>query len=120
MSLLSAGPYTVAVHGSFTTRHTMRLRFEIYEGSTVLRAYVADVSPGTTHTVVVTTDPVKHDLSANFDGVNQVSMTVSGGATEEPIQVDHHSRPRSPLASDGVVVSPMSIPRPGLCQSLIG
>jgi hypothetical protein len=117
--LLSAGPYTVSVHGSFTTKHTMQLRFEIFGGSKILRGPGTDVSPGTSHTVIVTTDPVKHDLSASFDGVTQVSMMVPRGARAGPVRVndDSHSGPQS---SDGVVVSPMPIPRPTLCQSLIG
>ncbi len=114
--LLRAGHYTVAVHASSTRQHTVRLRIEISGASRVFRGPVVDVTPETTHTVLVTTDPVKHVFSASFDGVNQVSIIVPSG---EPFRVDS-ARPKPPRTPDGVVVSPTPSNRPALCQSLIG
>jgi hypothetical protein len=115
LALLGVGRYTMVVHAS-TTRHAVRLRFEILGGASVRRGPLVDVALGTTHTVLVTTDRVKHMFSASIDGVSQVLLTVPKG---EPFQVDS-SVPTSPHTPDGVVVTPMPTPRPALCQSLIG
>jgi hypothetical protein len=73
--------------------------------------------PGTRHTVVVTTDPVKHQLGVTMDGTNALSRTLLGGG---PVAV-----PVTPAPSTGgppvvtVVNTTADSPEPALCESLI-
>jgi multisubunit Na+/H+ antiporter MnhB subunit len=79
-------------------------------GSLVVRA-------GSTHTVVVVTDPVKHQAEMSLDGTVLVSTTI---LHEEPIYVALGSD-RSSADAPALTVRDVtaSTPQPTLCQSLI-
>jgi hypothetical protein len=73
------------------------------------------VSPGTTHTVVVVTDPAKHQAEMSLDGTVLVSTPV---LHEEPIFVVSGA---SSAATPALTVRNItaSSPQPTICQSLI-
>ena len=70
--------------------------------------------PTGTHTVVVTTDPVKHDVAVQMDGVVRTSTTF----TDKHIHVAPIT-PHSSGPSNLLVIQKEPTPRPTLCQGLI-
>jgi hypothetical protein len=100
-----------------TDPNLVRLRFSLHGAGQPVDGFSVDVSSGTTHTVVVTTDPVKHSLEVSMDGVLDLGKTL---LNEEPIHTDIASSPTKvtppPLA---VTDETATTPKPTLCQSLI-
>ena len=86
--LVSAGGFTVKVTATPAAdpRHLL-LTFGVYAATRVVKWPAFEVDSGTTHTVVVTTDPLKHQFAASMDGVSHLSATL---ANEVPIRVDSH------------------------------
>ena len=94
--------------------HVIYMTFAISGGPKTIEAESFLVNTGTTHTVVVTTDPVKHLLSVQMDGVVRISQTFTDGHV--------HVAPITALSQDqsnDLVVEREPTPRPGLCLSLI-
>jgi hypothetical protein len=73
--------------------------------------------PGTTHTVVVTTDPVKHQLGVTMDGTNALSRTLLGGGPVAIAATPAPSTGGPPVVT--VVNTTADSPEPALCESLI-
>jgi hypothetical protein len=116
--LVSAGENTVIVSVTPTTDpNLVRLRFGVQGAGQPVYGYSVDAPSGTTHTVVVTTDPVKHSLQVTMDGVLDLGRTL---LNEEPIHADIANSQtqvtQSPLA---VTDETGTTPQPTLCQSLI-
>ncbi len=76
-----------------------------------------EVSSGTVHTVIVTTDPVNHTLTTETDGVSRSAETVTG-AGQNIVHVDS-TNPHSHFGSEPVQIKSVPTPRPTLCLSLI-
>ena len=116
--LVSAGKYTVTVSATPTTDpHLVRLAFGLYGSGQPVHGYSFEVNAGAIHTVVVTTDPVKHVLEVTMDGDFHLGRTLLGDA--EPIHVDSsnpHSQGTRPALS---VTETATAPQPTLCQDLI-
>jgi hypothetical protein len=128
LPLVSAGTLTVKVSATRLSGGRILLTFGTYRaGKTVKTASVA-VEPGTTQDVLVTTDPVKHEVNVELNGttydlvddasvtlVNLTPFTLSKGET---IRVDAPTSTHggsSSLRATSVPLSP-----PTLCQSLNG
>ena len=126
LPLVSAGPLTVKVSASRLASGRVLLTFGSYRsGKTVKTAHLA-VDPGTTRTVLVTTDPVKHEVNVEVNGttydlvddasvtlVNLTPFTLSKGQT---IRVD---APTSVQAGSGTLrATNVPLSPPTLCQSL--
>jgi hypothetical protein len=115
--LVSAGKYTVVVSATPTTDpHLVRLAFGLYGLGRPAHGYSFEVNSGTTHSVVVTTDPVKHVLEVTMDGVFHFGRTL---LKETPIHSDsvNSNTQARPLLS--VTDETATSPQPTLCQSLI-
>jgi hypothetical protein len=117
--LVSAGKDTVTVSANPTTDpRRVRLTFGLYGVGQPVSGYSFEVNSGATHTVVVTTDPVKHSLEVTMEGVDHLGRTLL--SDEEPIHVDSansHARASSPALSVSNVTA--TTPPPSLCQSLL-
>jgi hypothetical protein len=113
VSLVSAGKYTVRLSAAATgAAHRVLLRFGVYGGATTSYGASVAVNSGTTHSVVVTTDPETHEVAASVDGVVRLATTLPIG---EPIR-NSAARPHS----QGAALSARTTPTPALlCQSLI-
>ncbi len=117
-SLVSAGPNIVSVSVSPTPRHRqVRVDFGFSGVGRPRSGIPSYVTPGSTHQVVVITDPVKHLVEVTMDGVLLLSRTL---VTGEPIY--------GPAATHQVVGVPpaltvvdltASTPGPSLCRSLV-
>jgi hypothetical protein len=113
--LVRAGTYSMAVSVTpATDAHRVWMGFVVYGGATPLKGPLVEVDSGTAHTVVVTTDPQKHEFAATIDGVGYMSTTL---ANEAPIRVAVNSSSHS--ASNALTVKRVPTPQPTLCQSLI-
>ncbi len=116
--LLTAGKSTLTLNAvPVANRGGVRLSFVVTgQGRAVVSGGIgADL--GSSHTVVVTSDPVKHLLQVTVNGANALSATLLGG---EPIST--HVTPST--SGDGppvvtVVDTTASSPQPTLCQHLI-
>jgi hypothetical protein len=117
--LVSAGKYTVTVSATpATDRRFVRLTFGLNGAGQHVNGFPFEVNSGTTHTVVVTTDPEKHAFEVTMDGVPHLARTLLNG--EEPIHVDLASSPHqgTPTALS-VTDETATASQPTLCQSLI-
>lgn len=112
--LLRTGKYAVTAIEVPVSPQVIYITFAISGGPKTIEAESFLVNTGTTHTVVVTTDPVKHLLSVQMDGVVRISQTFTDGHV--------HVAPITSLSqaqSNVLVVEREPTPRPGLCLSLI-
>jgi hypothetical protein len=118
VSLVSAGKYTVAASAARAPgRHRVWVSFGVYGPGRPSYGISAQVSSGTSHKVVVVTDPVKHLVSVTMDGTTYLSSLLVNGT---PIYVDAastHSQGVPPALS--AINETASSPEPTLCQSLI-
>jgi hypothetical protein len=114
--LVQAGKYTVTVTMAATTdQHVVLLWFTAQTaGAGTVKGPRFEVATGGTHTVVVTTDPVKHQFVATFDG--RIHVTTTLPLNQEPITV---AATGAPNTSKDLSVKSVSTPAPALCQSLI-
>jgi hypothetical protein len=117
--LVSAGKYTVSVSATPTVDpNLVRLAFGLTGSGQPMYGYSFEVSAGATHTVVVTTDPVKHVLEVTMDGEFHLGRTLFDDA--EPIRVDSansHSQGTRPALS--VTDETATASQPTLCEGLI-
>ena len=114
--LVSAGKYTVTMTAEPTgSAHRVLLVFAVHTGAKTVRGASFGVNSGTTHTVVVTTDPLKHQIAAGIDGVTQVGWNMT--THDEPIHVVSTG---SGSQSGGRVLLVQGAPgaSPTLCKSL--
>jgi hypothetical protein len=113
--LVHAGTYTVSVNMKPTPdAGRVSLWFTVQMGAGTAHGPSVEVDTGTNHTVVVTTDPEKHQIAASVDGA--VHLVLSS-RNLRPIQVASHSSSNG--TSNALSVTNMPTPRPTLCQSLI-
>ena len=112
--LLQAGKNTVTMTMKPTTSPQFVLfRFDLYGESGMVKGPPFLLDSGTTHKVVLTTDPVKHQFMADVDGIDHLS---TDWVSTAPVQVAHDSQPAGGLSPSSVSASPT--PPPTLCQSL--
>ena len=112
--LLRAGKSTVTMTIKPTTSaQKVLFGFDLYGGAGMVKGPVFLLDSGTTHTVVLTTDPVKHQFMADVDGVDHLSTE---WVSTDPVQVAHGSQAATGLNDSSV--SAMPTPQPTLCQSL--
>jgi hypothetical protein len=115
--LLSMGKYTVKADAIPISAGLVDMTLRIFGGARVVEGYSFVASSGMAHTVIVTTDPVKHVLETEMDGVGR-SATAVTGAGQHNIHVDStnsHGR----LGSNLLQIESAPTPRPTLCLSLI-
>ncbi|MBF6557978.1 MAG: hypothetical protein IVW52_17865 [Acidimicrobiales bacterium] len=116
LALVSAGPATVAVSSSRISGHgRLRVTIGLFGAGRPIGNSVS-VSPGSSHQIVVITDPVKHLIQVTLDGVKYVETTLGTGG---PIAVDSeiaHTSGNPPAVS--VVNETGSTSGPALCRSL--
>jgi hypothetical protein len=114
--LVSAGQYTVKVNAtSSMDGHGVQLSFGLYRtGRAVQLTKPFEVNSGATHSVAVTTDPVKHQIGLALDGVVHILTSFQSDGS---IHVDSVNAPRRPPTA--LLVKTMSTQPPTLCQSLI-
>jgi hypothetical protein len=115
IALVHAGSYSITVSAvPMTNRHLVGLTFATHQDGKVVRSYESKLASDSTHTVVVTTDPVKHLLEVTLDGEIYLLRTMHG--QEVPITVGAIS-PRSNGTS--LTNETPHEPQPTLCQGLI-
>jgi hypothetical protein len=108
--LLTAGNYRVIAHLTAEVGDQMELMFTVNEGGKVVRGETSGVRSGTTQTVAVVTDPLKHLIEVNLNGVDVTSTNPTH--TMEPIHVGS-----DPAQAGAVTEVPSAVPT--LCESLI-
>ena len=88
---MQAGAYTLTLTMMPTTEaHQVRSWFGMQSSAGTVRGPYFNVDPFTTHTMVVTTDPEKHQFAGTLDGI--VHMDVTSRGQQQPI----HSRAPRP------------------------
>lgn len=111
-SLVTSGPYTVTLTAQQTAPRWARWGFKVQGGGqTILGPPFAEPT-NSSHTVVVTTDPAKHQFIATVDGIQRLltsSVSPDGGS----IHVT------SSPATGPLHVKPVPTPSPALCESLV-
>jgi hypothetical protein len=113
--LVRAGKYTVVVTLMPTTdAHRVLLFFGVNGGAKTVQGPRFQVDAGTAHSLVVTTDPEKHQAVASVDGITHMSTTLTNG---QPIRVA--ATTASDSSSTALSVTSTTLPPPTLCQSLI-
>ena len=113
--LVHAGTYTVTVNMKPTAdAGGVQLWLAVQRGAGSDHGPKFVVDTGTTHTVVVTTDPEKHQLAASVDGKVGLSMP---SRSLQPIRVAANDAPGTTPAA--LSVTSMATSPPALCQSLI-
>jgi hypothetical protein len=117
-TMVHAGAYTVTVSDTPTANaHLVGLSFAVRGGEGAARGYAFTMTAGSTHTVVVTTDPVKHLLVVSMGGLTRFSRTLHN---EDPVRVDPStSRPNESRGALTVTDVTSGTARPTLCRSLI-
>ena len=113
--LVTAGGGTLVVSAAPQNANETLLDFSIQGGPHPAQGFSFDVPSKTTHTLVVTTDPVKHSYLATLDGVPHVAAKLDGA--------DIHVVPADRWGpQDGTAVlsvTSVGTPSPALCQSLM-
>ncbi len=112
--LLTTGKYAATAIATPINPHLAYMTFSISGGPKTRYAGSFLVNTGTTHTVVVTTDPVKHVMAVQMDGVGLVASTF----TDEHIHVASNNL-RSRAQPNALIIKREPTPRPTLCLSLI-
>jgi hypothetical protein len=112
--LLRTGKYAATAIAAPISSHLTYITFSISGGPKTVYAGSFVVPTGTTHTLVVTTDPVKHVMAVQMDGVDRVASTF----TDRHVHVApiaSHSRAKPNI----LLIERKPTPRPTLCLSLI-
>jgi hypothetical protein len=115
--LVSAGRNTISVDAWPTARHRLvRVLFQFNSPGKTVYGITPYVPPGTTHRVVVVTDPAKHLAEASMDGTVYMASTWD---STEPITADtqHATAGGTPPVLTVTNITG-STPQPGLCRSL--
>jgi hypothetical protein len=112
--LLSAGRYAATAIAVPVSAKLVYMTFSISGGTKTVYAGSFLVNTGTTHTVFVTTDPVKHLMSVEMDGVIRISATFRDDHVDVAPLPSHSQAPPGTL-----LIDPVPTPRPTLCLSLI-
>jgi hypothetical protein len=112
--LLTTGASTVSVRARSVPGSLTQISFGLQGPGGFTRGPATEVRPGTTHTVVVVTDPVKHLAQVTMDGVITMATTLANG---EPIAVAPLPEGREGMLTVTDVTA--STPQPTLCQSLV-
>ena len=116
LRLVGAGSNAVWVTVELTPQpNRLRVLFSLVGTGRPVLGDSALVSPGSTHQVVVVTDPAKHLAQVTQDGVAQLSTTLVNG---EPIDSSGSSRSSGSPPALSVVDATARSPEPKLCQSL--
>jgi hypothetical protein len=112
--LETVGGATVKVNATRTYHDQVVVTIAVDGGAKPAEGSPFDVMSGTTHSVVVTTDPVKHQFQVTVDGTIRA---VSALPRQVPIHVQatNASAPSARFA----LVRPLPTPAPTLCESLI-
>jgi hypothetical protein len=112
--LLSAGRYFVAAHlTTLAGGHRVALRFTVNGAGITVHGSTAEYRSGTTQTVAVITDPLKHLIEVDLNGVEVT--TTNPTHSLEPVHVDSaHSQTGATRS-----VTEVTSPPPTLCESLI-
>jgi hypothetical protein len=101
-----------------TNPHLVAVAFGVQEAGKLTNGYSFTVKAGSTHTVLVTSDPVKHELAVSLDGMLRFSRTTV--QSEEPISVDPSTSRQGNQGSALLVTDATAgSPEPTLCESLI-
>ena len=113
--LVHAGPYTVTVNMEPTANAArVEVWFAVQRGAGTVHGQDFVVDRASAHTVVVTTDPEKHQLGASFDGVVRMA---AAARNQQPIHVAAGASSKN--TSNALSVTSIATPPPALCQSLI-
>jgi hypothetical protein len=112
--VLRTGKYMVTAIAAPMSSELVDMTFAITGGLKKVEAASFVVSTGTTHTVVVTTDPVKHSVAVQMDGVVRTGTIFRDGHVHVS-PVSH--APAQPSAL--LLINREPTPRPALCLSLI-
>jgi len=113
--LVTAGNLVAGVRAVAAGADKVLVTFPISGGPTTVLGTPAVLASGTNHSVVVTTDPVKHDIDVSLDGVVLVRTILPSGIG---IPVDAASGNQH--AEPGLLtVEARPTPTPSLCQSLV-
>ncbi len=112
--VLKVGKYTVAAIETPIDPQLVDMTFSISGGPKTVQAASFVVGTGTTHTVVVTTDPVKHAVAVEMDGIVRTGTTF----TDRQVHVAPIAQGSQPEANV-LQIERTSTPPPALCQSLI-
>jgi hypothetical protein len=118
VTLVSAGKSTLALSATpMADPNRVRLTFGLYGGARPVYGYSFEVGAGTSETVVVVTDPAKHQLQVTIDGTNHLSTALVDATpiAAEPGTVQSQGTPPALTAVNETAASP----EPTLCQSLI-
>jgi len=115
VTLVDAGGVAFTVKATPTDGHQVVMTLGFYgpNARSVSRRFIEPA--GTTHDLLVTTDPVKHQFAASLDGVPRVSGTFT---THGPIHTDVSAPPGDPSPRILTVTS-TPLPPPTICQQLI-
>jgi len=116
--LVTAGPSTVSVVvAASAIPHLLIVRFRVVGEGPRLSGTIAGVAPGSSHQVVVVTDPPTHTVEVTMGGKLLFEGVL---VTAEPIHdVASVSASHRTSSAISVVDQTMSTPEPTLCQSLI-
>jgi hypothetical protein len=112
--LLGTGRYAATAILVPFSPQLVYMTFSISGGPKTVYAGSFLVNTGTTHTVVVTTDPVKHYVAVQMDGVVRISQTFTD-VHVHVASITSHSQARP----NALLVQREPTPRPTLCLSLI-
>jgi hypothetical protein len=111
--VLRTGKYAVTAIDVPINPHLIDMTFAITGGRQKVEAGSFVVNTGTTHTVVVTTDPVKHYVGVQMDGVDRTALTFTEGHVHVASITSPSARPNA------LMIKSEPTPRPTLCLSLI-
>ena len=112
--VLRTGKYAVTAIEVPMSQHLVDMTFAISGGPKTVEAGSFVVNTGTTHTVVVTTDPVKHGVAVQMDGVVRIGSTF----TDRHVHVAYITS-HSQAQANVLVIERVPTPRPTLCLNLI-
>jgi hypothetical protein len=112
--VFSTGKYKVEATEVPMKPHLLDMTFAISGGPKTVEAASFEVTTGTAHTLVVTTDPVKHALTVQMDGIVRTGTTFTD-AHLPVASATSHSQPRA----NALLIKRTPTPPPTLCQSLI-
>ena len=112
--VLRTGKYAVTAIAVPINPHLIDMTFAISGGRKTVEAASFVVDTGTTHTMVVTTDPVKHYAAVQMDGVVPISSTFTDWHVHVA-SITSHSRAQP----NALLIEKEPTPRPTLCLSLI-
>ena len=125
---VSGAPESIPLVGAGKTRVDLRamptasrddvvLTFSFDGQGRPLQGLSFPAAAGSSHTVVVTTDPVKHQVEVTLDGASALSSPLVDGQPVSAAAVPFSPRDSPPPLT--VINETASSPEPTLCQSLI-